>query len=323
MLRNFLSGQPRSNDPAGKRIADFLREIILKGGSLRDLASEKRRGTLTYEQAGIRKAQIDASILEFIDELDRILAKTLEPQPTITRPVSLTPPLESPLEKVWSGTLQSVSWLAKGVTASRSVCRVVSPAGIGTGFIVGPGIVLTNNHVVPSIEAAAKTTVEFNFEEDANGRLMAHNTYNVDTKSAFVTSPVELLDCTILKISEAEGEPPLASWGMLPLGYSEGDKVSVGAHVTIVQHPQGGPKKIAATANEVVNIYDRRLQYMTDTMGGSSGSPVFNDSWKVIAIHHAGGNIIKNDRQERFFANEGILFSYIMRDSAFRQILSP
>jgi V8-like Glu-specific endopeptidase len=82
----------------------------------------------------------------------------------------------------------------------------------------------------------------------------------------------------------------------------------------IIQHPQGGPKQIALTANQVVNVYEHRLQYTTDTLPGSSGSPVFNDDWQVIAIHHAGGNLISNSRGDRRFVNQGILLSYILRD---------
>src|SRR5262249_44660701 len=147
------------------------------------------------------------------------------------------------LEKVWTGgTLQSVSWLAKGVTAARAVCRVVSPVAKGTGFLAGPGLLVTNNHVVPTNEAAKETIAEFNFEEDASGRLMAHNTYHADPDFPFVTSPVDGLDCTILRLSEADGQPPLASWGALPLSWDDRNPVKVGAHVTIIQHPQAGPK---------------------------------------------------------------------------------
>jgi len=52
--------------------------------------------------------------------------------------------------------------------------------------------------------------------------------------------------------------------------------------------------RIAITANQVVNVFEHRLQYTTDTLPGSSGSPVFNDAWEVIALHHAGGNMISN-----------------------------
>jgi V8-like Glu-specific endopeptidase len=50
---------------------------------------------------------------------------------------------------------------------------------------------------------------------------------------------------------------------------------------------------------------------VNSTIPGSSGSPVFNDAWKVIAIHHAGGELISNERGDRMFANEGILVSYL------------
>lgn len=323
LLRNFIAGQPRDGSPAGKRMAGFYRELIMKAGEIRDLAGERRRGVITQDQATTRKAQINANVLDLIDEIDGALAKAQTPLPPPTPSVNLAPPQESALEKVWSGTLQSISWLYKGVEASRSICRVVSPAGLGTGFLVAPGIVLTNNHVVPSAEAAAGTVVEFNFEEDAAGRLRAHSTYPVDPKASFVTSPIDKLDCTILRILEADGQPPLSSWGVLQLVEGAAGSIAVGAHVTIIQHPSGGPKKIAATANEVVNIFEQRLQYMTDTMPGSSGSPVFNDAWKVVAIHHSGGNIVKNALGERFFANEGILISKILDTPEFRQVLLP
>jgi endonuclease G len=90
----------------------------------------------------------------------------------------------------------------------------------------------------------------------------------------------------------------------------------IGEHVSIIQHPQGGPKQVALTANQVVNIFEHRLQYTTDTMPGSSGSPVFNDDWKVIAIHHEGGNLAINRRGDTMFVNEGILMKYIVESEA-------
>jgi len=54
--------------------------------------------------------------------------------------------------------------------------------------------------------------------------------------------------------------------------------------------------------NLIVRVDPTRLYYVTDTEGGSSGSPVFNDDWCVIALHRAGmvddaQRLVKNANQ--------------------------
>ena len=39
---------------------------------------------------------------------------------------------------------------------------------------------------------------------------------------------------------------------------------------------------------EQMNIDERFLVYQSDTAPGSSGSPIFNDSWQIVGVHHAG-----------------------------------
>ena len=56
------------------------------------------------------------------------------------------------------------------------------------------------------------------------------------------------------------------------------------------------------------------VQYVTSTLNGSSGSPVLNDAWEVIALHHAGGNLPEPTTQRRYFRNEGILIEKILAD---------
>lgn len=114
----------------------------------------------------------------------------------------------------------------------------------------------------------------------------------------------------MIRIESTPSLPPLESCGVLTL--ETGSPPEVGEHVSIIQHPGGGAKQIALTANQVVNLFDHRLQYTTDTLPGSSGSPVFNDAWNVVALHHAGGNLLKNARGDRMYANEGILVSKIL-----------
>jgi V8-like Glu-specific endopeptidase len=166
---------------------------------------------------------------------------------------------------------------------------------------------MTNHHVLSEPEVAAESHAQFNFQEDAFGRLQESVRYRLlgDGLRADL-----YLDFSLVRIQPEDSLPALESWGTLAL--TADPPPGVGEHVTIIQHPEGGAKQIALTANQVVNVFEHRLQYTTDTLPGSSGSPVFNDDWKVVALHHAGGNLVTNQRGDRMFANEGILMAKIL-----------
>ena len=76
--------------------------------------------------------------------------------------------------------------------------------------------------------------------------------------------------------------------------------------MVIIQHPGGGPKQIALAHNLVTFVNHQFVHYLTDTMPGSSGSPVFNEAWQVIALHHSGGWLREPGGKEQLFRNEGI-----------------
>jgi len=63
--------------------------------------------------------------------------------------------------------------------------------------------------------------------------------------------------------------------------------VKAGDRVYIIQHPNGGPKKIGMIHNVVRMVGPDVVQYLTDTEEGSSGSPVFDETWSLVALHHA------------------------------------
>src|SRR5262249_32174555 len=67
--------------------------------------------------------------------------------------------------------------------------------------------------------------------------------------------------------------------GLLSLRPSK--PVATGDFVYIIQHPKGRSKKIRLLHNEVVRVTQDRVQYLTDTLPGSSGSPVCNELWQV------------------------------------------
>ncbi len=222
--------------------------------------------------------------------------------------ISFEPPASADLEKIFGTShLKGIAWLARGIEVAAGVCRIVTPNGLGTGFLIEPDRLLTNHHVIGDPEAAVASFAELNFQEDVSGTLEEFYRYRL-LADGFQTDPD--LDFSLVRIERAPSLPPLEFWGTLEL--ETGPPPDVGEHVTIIQHPGGGAKQIALTANQVVNLFEHRLQYTTDTLPGSSGSPVFNDHWKVVALHHAGGNMVKNQRGDRMYANEGILVPKIL-----------
>ena len=57
------------------------------------------------------------------------------------------------------------------------------------------------------------------------------------------------------------------------------------------------------------------IRYETDTEPGSSGSPVFDNGWEIIALHHSGGDRAPSDPSgNTWLNNEGIRIDAIVKD---------
>ncbi|WP_257386662.1 DNA/RNA non-specific endonuclease [Tahibacter caeni] len=238
-------------------------------------------------------------------------------------------------ERIIAGNeLQDVNYLARGERAARAVARVAIRAasgrleGWGTGFLIAPGVLLTNNHVLPDARQAQRSEAHFGYELDVDGNPQSFETFALEPERLFRTS--EQLDFTVVAVrAKAENGPSaLSSYGCLPLVAALG-KVSEGEWLTIVQHPRGERKQLCIRENQLIKRDTDVLWYSTDTLGGSSGSPVFNNDWFVVALHHSGvpeerdGRIQtisgrdfdpSRDKEEdiRWIANEGIRVSRIV-----------
>lgn len=75
-------------------------------------------------------------------------------------------------------------------------------------------------------------------------------------------------------------------------------KAIPGDRVLLVQHPKGQEKQLVQNDNRVLDydkngLLDNFVRYTTDSDYGSSGSPVFNTNWDLVALHHAA--IAKED----------------------------
>lgn len=191
-----------------------------------------------------------------------------------------------------SSDLLSINYLAVGLKVAQAVCRLQlrDPSGralgFGTGFLVSPHLLLTNHHVIPSAEYCQRSLAEFNFEEDENYLPRPVSLFSLQPERFFYTSPS--LDFSLVAVaSTALDGTSLERFGFLRLHPQPG-KILPNEYVSIIQHPQGASKQVTLRENQVCDLFDDYIHYTTDTQPGSSGSPVFNDQWVVVALHHAG-----------------------------------
>jgi V8-like Glu-specific endopeptidase len=93
--------------------------------------------------------------------------------------------------------------------------------------------------------------------------------------------------------------------------------IDANAQAYVVGHPNGGEMMFSLQENKLLDYGladDWRVHYRAPTQPGSSGSPVFNTDWQLIAIHHAGSKAMPRIYGEGSYeANEGVSMFAIMR----------
>jgi endonuclease G len=205
----------------------------------------------------------------------------------------------------------------------------------GTGFLVAPGVMLTNHHVLMSEVEASAATVTFDYRNDPYGRLKPTTVFSLDPATLFETSAE--YDCSFVAVGpRVSGMFQIGDFGWLPLVGAEG-KVEVGDPINIVQHPSGEPMQWVVRDNRLLSLPELAGQrdpkvfahYEADTMPGSSGAPAMSRLWEVFALHHQAipavdqaGNPLdldgnpyfgSDDSRVSWIGNEGIRVSALVR----------
>jgi V8-like Glu-specific endopeptidase len=198
----------------------------------------------------------------------------------------------------------------------RCVCRIdyadQSPPGVGTGFLVGPDLVLTNSHVVrrvqevqPSQRASVEKQLRFRFDllerADAVDALGRSTTAMLNGGSAILrTSPtggmervggrgepgMDELDYALIRVSERVGDDPIEKGerrGYMRL------KTSASLHngaIMVLQHPMRGELQFALGNVLGTNSSGSRVKHTAATQKGSSGSPVLDAMLGLVALHN-------------------------------------
>jgi hypothetical protein len=204
-------------------------------------------------------------------------------------------------------------WRAQMMATERAVCRVEVPnggnnIGVGTGFLVGGSVAITNKHVVDAItranRAPADILLRFDYKMKGQTEIQEGVTYRLDSSNPILeTSEVCALDFALLNIDGSPAQENVAGQpGAPPRGWIEpvGYQFQVNDPIFIVQHPKASPLKFAPGSVNDLTPAANRVGYTTNTQDGSSGSPCCTADWKVVALHHWGG--ANHNRGVRFSA---------------------
>ena len=205
---------------------------------------------------------------------------------------------------------QHVGWLREALEACRSVARVEDHYGNGqgTGFVldghaVGGDawprrVLLTNAHVVPEAVDVEEVRITFRGLADQGPESVA--VVRPVGEPVWLSPPAEF-DATFLALPEDLDGAVSA----LPLRRTF-PRLDTGSQprAYVIGHPLGSPDlQVSLHDTRLVRVDDVFAHYRSPTETGSSGSPVFDEHWKVMALHHGSTDALPSAIGP---ANEGI-----------------
>ena len=205
---------------------------------------------------------------------------------------------------------ETIEWYRAGLKCAASVAAITKRLGLrfGTGFAVRAGdfgiepddevLLLTNFHVLNSDGLAGRRkfdNVEIVFEAvgDKPLRMLIRaivaesgSDRGLDYALFRLNGPTETIKPLDLQREIAKADSK--AW-VYVIGYPLADVMQFSLrNNTLLDHecePTGKPPEPTR----------RRIQYSASTEEGSSGSPVFDDKWECIGLHHAGSKHSRGD----------------------------
>lgn len=268
----------------------------------------------------------DLDIKKLVNKVSKSTARELDPPEFIERRKAMIATVvtedvfDAHERYIGTNDLLPINYLLTGYKQSRSVGLVryfdkeKQRPVVATGFLIAPGLLLTNHHVFPAVDAAEfverfdDATVDFDHEYDTTGSERPSVPFLLEPDRFFYS--YKELDIALVAVApkDLSAKRSLTEQGYLVLNGKRG-KAGYGDFATIIQHPKGERKKIALRKNDILpnkldadnELPDHVLVYSSDTAQGSSGASVHNDQWQVIALHSSGvprrkaGQIVDKD----------------------------
>lgn len=168
----------------------------------------------------------------------------------------------------------SGQYLTDGAERIKAVCRIVTTDSFGTGCLVARGLVVTSHYILPTALVAAGSRAEFELADSDGNRTVI-----LAPERFFITD--ETLDFTIIACSDRGIE----DISPIPLRCNPATLTRYET-VSIIQCQPA--QTVTLHSNRVDRITDKTVRYCNDNPPVSSGSPIFNCNWELVALNHAG-----------------------------------
>lgn len=234
----------------------------------------------------------------------------------------------SELEKNFSGekafTVDDIHKML-AVTPNIGCVKNDKDVRMGTGFLVPSSVFgnyegllfVTNAHVISDTlpkaigHKSARVTFEVEAGSDVPPCFVEEILFNSEPgQLGNVSDAPGKLDVTICRLNRT----PDDAKGLLVASAIPWPSPRTKAFV--VGHPQAGELQFSLQDSILLDVCsnERLMHYRTPTDPGSSGSPVFNKEWEVVALHHAGSQTCPRlSGVGSYEANEGITLQSIRR----------
>jgi V8-like Glu-specific endopeptidase len=168
-----------------------------------------------------------------------------------------------------------------GVAVARLRFMTSSGQALCTGFLISNDLMLTNEHCIRTTEEMYSLVAEFGYDN--------YGSVPERFRARALEATNSVLDYSVLRLIGNPG----ARWGKVKLGAK--DEIVDNRALVIIQHPAGEPKQVSIYGCLVSGTKRRGIKedtdfgHLCDTLGGSSGSPVFSlSSGTVVGLHHFG-----------------------------------
>ncbi|MEM8919741.1 MAG: trypsin-like peptidase domain-containing protein [Pseudomonadota bacterium] len=334
-----LSGEDKDSGAPVRilKAAILVKQSAMRGGAEDNEKQRDQSAEMVVSQKELRLLNEDFS------------SATSSSAPTTSPTPSASTTAENPkgFERIFSVNAPlAIGLIRNGLDRARAICRIDATMGgvnrgFGTGFAAtgkiffdGWGeepVIVTNNHVISSAPNGQSQpfdicTAVFTDPDTDEERSVRFERIEWE-------SDVDAHDIAILRPAEPlpPGVKALENWSKSALPPQAESDEGIG-RVYVIGHPAAGPlsfsfadnifldhdAKIALTEDQQASGIQRRfartsnpvrLHYKAPTLGGSSGSPVFDQaSFELIGVHHRGLPQMPRlrGREGVYAANQGI-----------------